>query len=232
MSLTSEQIAELQAKAAEADELRVRLAAVDSNKGKILDEKKGVQNELEKAQLELKEIKDKKKEEEGQLQELLDEARAAIKELEKRLADKDTEIAEIQTTAQKDRAKSDFLAEFGPSVFAPKQFWTLFKDSAIRRDGQTYVAVGGKEVPVKGLAEALRKDTEFSHHFKPSGPSGGMGSRASSQGSAADQSAAQGNPFLPGGSVTARIALKRENPDLAARLRAEAEAPEASRRQG
>ena len=40
MSLTPEQIADLQAKAAKAEELEQRLNALDGKKGEILDEKK------------------------------------------------------------------------------------------------------------------------------------------------------------------------------------------------
>jgi hypothetical protein len=233
MSLTQEQIAELQAKAAEADELKARLRALDSNKGEILNEKRSVQDQLKQAQDKLKEIEDKKKEEEGRLQELLDEARATIKELQKQLQDKDGEIVEIQTRAQKDKAKSDFFAEVG-GAFSPRQLWKLFKESAQNRDGVSYVTVNGKEVPVKGIEGVLRKDPEYSHNFKPSGSGGGMGGRASTGGGAASAGGAgsgESNPYIKG-NITERIRLQAEDPDLAAKLKQEAEAFHAPRRQG
>lgn len=233
MSLTQEQITELQAKAAEADELRERLKALDSNKGEILSEKRNVLAQLEQAQGRLKEIEDKQKEEQGKLRELLEEARTKIKNLEKQLQDKDGEIVEIQTRAQKDRAQSDFLAEVG-GAFSPKQVWRLFKESAQNRDGVTYVTVNGKEVPVKGIGEALRRDPEYAHHFKPSGSGGGVGGRASTGGGAASTGGAgsgESNPYIRG-NITERVRLQTEDPDLAAKLRREAEAYHASLRQG
>ena len=47
MSLTPEQIADLQAKAAKAEELEQRLNALDGKKGEILDEKKKLQNRID-----------------------------------------------------------------------------------------------------------------------------------------------------------------------------------------
>lgn len=218
MSLTPEQIAELQAKAAEAEQLKQRLAAVDGNKGEILEEKKKLLAELQQLKDQEEARKKKELEEQGKTAELLDQERkekeALLKEKE-RLEQEKLELAQERIN---DRLKSDFVSALAGEAFVPAQLWTLFASAVKDSNGKTVVNYKGAEVAPSELAAKLRNDPEYAYHFKPKQGAGGMGSRPSAGGTV-DLS---GNPYLPGGSVTQRIQLELEDPDMAAKLRAEA----------
>lgn len=223
MSLTPEQIADLQAKAARAEELEQRLDAVAGKKGEILDEKKKLQARIDELERAESDRKRKELEEQGQLQELLSEAREQIATLQKQLQDKDNEITEITTKRQRDKAQADFFAAVGAEAQAPKQLWTHFKETAQLRNDTLVVTFKGAEVPVSKLMGVLRQDPEWAYHTKPSGGSGGMNLRSNPNVSAAGSAHEGDNPWLTG-NITQRIALKLDNPELADKLKAEAEA--------
>ena len=221
MSLTPEEITALQAKAAKADELEQRLNAVDGKKGEILDEKKKLQARIDELLQKEKDRERKEMEEQGRLKELLDEAREQIAGLQKQLQDKETEIKEISTKSQRDKARADFLAAVSADAKAPKQLWDLLKNSAELQDGAVVVTFNGAKVPASELMAKVRQDPEWAHHAKPAGGNGGMGARGATA-TAANAGAITGNPWI-NGTLEERCALSLDNPDLAARLKAEAE---------
>lgn len=219
MTLTPEQIAELQAKAAKAEELEQRLAAVDGKKGEILDEKKQLQQRLK--ELEDKEELRKKKEleEQGKTAELLEQERKEREALQKQLEEKDQAIAKEKEQRIKDRVRADFLAVFNAGeVFQPEHAWGLLHSFVQDEEGKTVASVKGQRGSVAELAAKLREDAQYAYLFKPKGGAGGMGSRPAT-GGPIDTS---GNPYLAGGSLTKRIQLELDDPDLAAKLKAEA----------
>lgn len=219
MSLTPEEIAALQAKAAEADELKQRLAAVDGKKGEILDEKKQLQTRLQEL-LDKEDARKKKElEDEGRTAELLNQERKEKEDLKKQLEEKDKAIAEAEQKRVQDRLRSDFLAIFNANeVFQPDHTWGLLHSLVVDDDGKTVTVVGGQKGTVADLAGRLRKDAQYAYLFKPRGGVGGMGSRPA----VGDPIEVSGNPYLPGGNVTMRIDIEANNPDLAAKLKAEA----------
>jgi hypothetical protein len=223
MSLTPEQIADLQAKAARVDELEQRLNALDGKKGEVLDEKKKLQSRISEMEAAEAARKQKEMEEQGQLQELLNEARDQIKALHEQLKAKDTQITEITTKSQRDKARADFLAAVGAEAQAPKQLWTLFGEGAQLRDDVLVVKFKGIEVPASELMAKIRQDPEWAYHAKPAGGSGGMGAKSTPGAAAAGSASTGSNPWLTG-NITERIRLKVDNPELADKLMAEAEA--------
>jgi len=204
MELTAEQIAELQRKAAEAEDLRQQLAAVNGNKETILTEKKRVADEL-------KELKDKEAErvrkdleKKGEFEKLLKQANDNLEALRKENEEKDKAILEADTKRVEDRKRADFLAVFNAAeVFHPEHAWALLHSLVQDKNGKTIAVLDGR---------------------------GGMGSRPATGAPAASGGGIVTNPWLPGGNVTARIAIQQEDPDLAAKLKAEASA--AARGQG
>jgi hypothetical protein len=219
MTLTPEEIAALQERAARAEELEQRLAAVDGKKGEILDEKKQLQQQLKELQDREDARKKKELEEQGKTAELLERERKEKEELQKQIAEKDQAIQQAEEQRTKDRLRADFVAGVGSEAFAPMQLWALFQSAVQDKDGKTVVLFRGAEVTPGELAGKLRNDAEYAHHLKPRG-AGGMGSRPAS----GDPIEVSGNPYLPGGNVTQRITLELDNPDLAAKLKAEAAA--------
>lgn len=220
MSLTPEQIAELQAKANEADELRQRLAAVDGKKGEILDEKKQLQQQLQELRDREEARKKKELEEQGKTAELLEQERKEKEELRKLLEATEQAINEEKQQRVKDRVRADFISVFNAGeVFNPEHAWSLFNSLAADDEGKTVGVYQGRKVAIAELAAALRQDPQYAYVFKPRGASGGMGSRPAN-----GQVDVSANPYLPGGSLSQRIALELDNPDAAAKLKAEASA--------
>jgi hypothetical protein len=231
MSLTLEEIAELQRKAAEAEDLKQQLAALNGNKDAILAEKKKAADKLR--ELEEKEAARLKKEleEKGQFQELLKQANDNIEALRRQNEEKDKAILEADTKRVEDRKRADFLAVFNAAeVFHPEHAWALLHSLVQDRNGKTIAVLDGLEVGVADLAGKLRKNPQYAYLFKPQPGGGGMGSRPATGAPAASGGGIVTNPWLPGGNVTARIAIQQEDPDLAAKLKAEAGA--AARGQG
>lgn len=221
MSLTPEQIAELQAKAAKVEELESRLAAVDGKKGEILDEKKQLQQRLK--ELEDKEDARKKKdlEDQGKTAELLDQERKEREALQRQLEEKDQLIASEREQRTKDRVRADFLAVFNSGeVFQPEHAWGLLHSFANDEEGKTITTYKGQKVSPAELAGKLRQDPQYAYLFKPKGGSGGMGSKPA----IGESMETSGNPYLAGGSITKRIQLELDDPDLAAKLKTEASA--------
>ena len=231
MELTAEQIAELQRKAAEAEDLKQQLAAVNGNKDEILAEKKKAADKLR--ELEEKEAARLKKEleEKGQFQELLKQANDNIEALRKQNEEKDKAIAEADAKRVEDRKRADFLAVFNAAeVFHPEHAWALLHSLVQDKNGKTIAVLDGLEVGIADLAGKLRKNPQYAYLFKAQPGNSGMGSRPATGAPAASGGGIVTNPWLPGGNVTARIAIQQEDPDLAAKLKAEASA--AARGQG
>jgi hypothetical protein len=231
MELTAEQIAELQRKAAEAEDLKQQLAAVNGNKDEILAEKKKAADKLR--ELEEKEAARLKKEleEKGQFQELLKQANDNIEALRKQNEEKDKAIAEADAKRVEDRKRADFLAVFNAAeVFHPEHAWALLHSLVQDKNGKTIAVLDGLEVGIADLAGKLRKNPQYAYLFKAQPGNSGMGSRPATGAPAASGGGIVTNPWLPGGSTTARIAIQMEDPDLAAKLKAEASA--AARGQG
>jgi predicted RNase H-like nuclease (RuvC/YqgF family) len=224
MELTPEQITELQEKAKKADELEQRLAALDDNNGEILGEKKKLKQELQELRDREEARKKKELEEQNKTAELLEMERKEKEELRKEKEKLEQEKVELEKKRVEDRVRSDFLAIFSASeVFQPDHAWGLLHSLVEDDNGKTVVTHKGSKIGLTELREALRKDVQYAYLFKPKQAAGGMGSRPGA-GNPVDTS---GNPYLPGGSVTQRIQLEVEDPDLAAKLKAEASAARA-----
>jgi hypothetical protein len=224
MSLTTEQIAELQEKANKADALERRLAALDGNKGEILDEKRKLQDEV-RALREKEAAREKKElEDQNRTAELLEIERKEKEDLRKEKERLEQEKEELAQKRIEDRVRTDFLAIFsGAEVFQPDHAWGLLHSLVEDDNGKTVAKHRGAKIGLTELREALRKDVQYAYLFRPRQGAGGMGSKPAAGGSV-DTS---GNPYLPGGSVTQRIQLEVEDPDLAAKLKAEASAARA-----
>lgn len=219
MSLTPEEIAELQAKASKADELQERLNAVDGKKGEILDEKKQLQQRLKELQDADEARKKKDLEDQGKTAELLEQERKEKEALQKQLEEKDQLIAQEREQRVKDRVRADFVSVFGAGeVFQPDHAWGLLHSFVQDEDGKTVASFKGQRGTVAELAAKLRQDPQYAYLFKPKGAAGGMGSRPAG----GEPMGVSSNPYLPGGSLTKRIELELDNPDLAAKLKAEA----------
>lgn len=223
MTLTPEEIAALQEKAAKAEQLEQRLAALDGKKGEILDEKKQLQQQLQELQDAETARKTKELEEQQRYQELLEQTRKNNEELQKQLQEKEQAITAAQEQRVKDRVRSDFMAAVAADVFNPEHAWALFQAAAQDRDGKTIVAYKGAEISPSELLAKMRLDANLAYLCRPA-KKGGMGAPAGAPGGAPD---AISNPYIAG-NVTGQLLAEMDNPEEAARLKAEARAARAA----
>ena len=219
MTLTPEQIAELQEKADKADELEQRIAALAGNKQEVLDEKKQLQQRLKELEDADRARKQKELEDQGKLNELLEQARKNNEELQKQLEEKEQAISAVEQQRTKDRLRTDFMSGIAADVFKPEHLWPLFQAATADRDGKTVVTYKGAELSPSELPAKLRLDPDYAHHFRP-GKKGGMGAPTGAPGGGGDPVT---NPYLTS-NVTAQIAMQLENPEEAAKLQREARA--------
>jgi hypothetical protein len=219
--MTPEEIAALKAKADEADELKRRLDALDRNKDAILAEKKGQADRLKELEDQEAARKKKELEDDKRYQELLKQAEDEKEALRKERDEEKAAKAKVEEERVQDRLRADFLVVFNAGeVFHPEHTWSLLHSRVVDDAGKTFAIINGQRGTVADLANSLRKDPEYAYIFKPKGSGGGMGLRPAEGG----HGGAAENPFLPGGNVTAQIQMRATNPDLAARLQAEASA--------
>lgn len=219
MDLTADQIAELQAKAEEAEELRKRLEGLDKNKQQILDEHAKNKQRLKELEEAEKARKQKELEEQGKLQELLEAARRDAEEARKRAEDIEKEKLELAQQTVKQRMRSDFMAGAGAEFHNPEHAWGLFGGTVEDVDGKTRVTYKGSQVSPAEFVKRLRSDADYNYLLKPARKSG-MGA-AASVGSTPPESGI--NPFITG-NVTQQIKVQVDDPEEAAKLKAEAQA--------
>lgn len=141
---------------------------------------------------------------------------------EERFQEKQEREREQQgTTAAK--LKADAIAEFSKESYRirnPQQFWQLFGEGKIQRgeDGKLFIGNEYKKQSLSEYITQINEDEDNAHHFRPRGGSG--------SGTASGTSGGGKTPENPWASATFNLTkqgqLLKQNPELAARLKAEA----------
>lgn len=148
------------------------------------------------------------------------EARLKVIE-EERQAEKQQREREQQENAAA-QLKAAAIAELSKEshrIRNPEQFWRLFGDK-IQRDesGKLFVGDEYKQVAVADYVAQINEDEDNSHHFKPRGGSGSGTSTSTTGGGKTTV-----NPWAKATrNLTQQGQILRTNPELAARLKAEA----------
>lgn len=195
-----------------------------ANKDEILAEKKSLQDELSKTGKELADIKAKGGENpdlEARYRSLYEQDKA---EFQQRLEAIEAEREQEKQSALKERRDSAIISELSqPSygIINPKHFLKLHGDR-VELDpdtGELYVDMGDyKRQPVKNYVEDIAQRPDEQHLFKPKG---GKGNDSPGAGDGGGQPS--NNPWNPKTfNLTEQSRIFRDNPALAARLKAEA----------
>lgn len=226
MSLTPEQIAELQAKANLADQLQKSVQALEANREELLAEKANQRQRLEQLTAQEQERETKRLQEEGNYKELLEMANNTIADLKRQLEEKDKDIEKTKQMQIQDQIRADFASQFNPAeLFDSKGAWATIQawgyEFKKAENGQTVAVINGQQFALADLKAKLRSSQDSAWLFRPS--NNAMGGMSARPGQAAEGGASPANPYLPGGKLTDRLQLEIEDPDLAARMRAEAE---------
>lgn len=141
---------------------------------------------------------------------------------DERKAEKDQREQE-QQEAIAAKLKAEAIAEFSKEshrIRNPEQFWRLFGEGKIQRDQSGKLFIGDEHNPLSlsDYIAQINEDPDNSHHFKPKGGSGsGTGVSSGGSGKVTD------NPWKQGSfNLTRQGKIMQQNPELAARLKAEA----------
>ena len=110
MELTPEQIADLQRRADEADELKQRLEAIAGNKKDILDEHAKTKQRLRELEEAEKARKQKELEEQGKLKELLEAARRDAEDARKEREDALKAAEQLNQERVKESIPANFMS--------------------------------------------------------------------------------------------------------------------------
>jgi hypothetical protein len=125
-----------------------------------------------------------------------------------------------------DQIKADFASQFNSAeLFDSKGAWATIQawgyEFKKTENGQTVAVANGQQFALADLKAKLRSAQDSAWLFRPSNNAmGGMSARPNQT---AEGGAPLANPYLPGGKLTDRLQLEIEDPDLAARMRAEAD---------
>jgi hypothetical protein len=149
------------------------------------------------------------------------EQRLKAIEDERKAEKEQAERQQKETSAAK--LKAEAISEFSKESYRirnPEQFWRLFGEGKIQRDesGKLYFGDEYKQVSVSEYINQINEDTDNAHHFKPKGGSGsGTGAGTGNGGKVTV------NPWKKETrNLTQQGQILRTNPELAARLKAEA----------
>lgn len=226
MSLTPEQIAELQVKANLADQLQKSVQALEANREELLAEKANQRQRLEQLTAQEQERETKRLQEEGNYKELLEMANNTIADLKRQLEEKDKDIEKTKQMQIQDQIRADFASQFNSAeLFDSKGAWATIQawgyEFTKAQNGQTVAVINGQQFALADLKAKLRSSPDSAWLFRPS--NNAMGGMSARPGQTTEGGAPPTNPYLPGGRLSDRLQLEIEDPDLAARMRTEAE---------
>lgn len=204
----------LQDKLAEAE---ASLSAVVKKKEEILDEKKKLQQKIDSDYVSKEKMDETVRNSDND----------KIKNLEKRVEQLTEGYNQVKKDAEQRAQKlkeqsinSAIISEFGDVCHNPKEFAAILKYQglAVTNDkGEPCILDEGKEITVKEFREKAVGNDKLAHHFKP------VGSRGTGYSHSSSTTGTGANPFSKTHwNITKQMELMKKNPQLAARLKKEA----------
>ena len=157
-------------------------------------------------------------EDQGAYKDLWTEAKRTVSERDATIVELRAQLATTNEKAEQERLKAAVTSQLSrANAVNPQQLYQLLAPQ-LRLDDQGNAAVlsGGVEQPVGEYLANLKHAPEWQHHFGASSEARGMGSTTSSV------TPGRENPYR-NGNLTEAIILERDNPDLAAALKKEAQ---------
>jgi len=229
-SVTDEQSAEsvTQQRAAESDDpnlLRQKLELVQQDsrrKGevnkKMLQQVEDLQRQIADLQANSKKQKEAKLQEQGEYLPLWKEATATNSQLQEQIAQLQREKEEMAAAHQQATIQARAVSAFQQAgVQQSEHMYALLKDKLRLKDGSVVALDGGVETDLGSFLNNLKApDSQFAYMFAGSGARG-MGS----SGSTPVSTGGGDNPYVSK-NFTKIVELEATNPELAARLKAQA----------
>ena len=202
-------------------ELLNKIALLEANNKKLLNEKKNASASVEDLQRQISDLQQSQQKakqsqlaEQGEYKTLWSEATTTVSSLQDEIAQLKTQLEEKDVAFQQQQIKASALNALSQSgVVNPEQAFSLLKENLRLKDGAPIALAGGVEVPLQQHLESLRTPgSGWEHHFASSGARG--------MSAAGSSSSTNGQKAWGSMSLSERIQLEMDNAPLAAQLKA------------
>ena len=202
-------------------ELLNKIALLEANNKKLLNEKKNASASVEDLQRQISDLQTNQQKakqnqlaESGEFKTLWQDATTTVSSLQDEIAQLKTQLQEKDVAFQQQQIKASALNALSQSgVVNPDQAFSLMKENLRLKDGVPIALAGGVEVPLQQHLESLRTPgSGWEHHFAGSGARGMSAAGSSSSSNGQKSWASMG--------LMERIKLEEENPALAGQLKA------------
>jgi len=229
MSDTNEMnpVGEAQQPVAAQPDLSSQLELLKAKNAELIGEKRKVSQTVEELQKQIAELQDStqkakqsKLAEQGEFQTLWKEATATNATLQEQIAQLQRQLEEKDAAYQQQTIQARAVSAFQQAgVQQSEHMYALLKDKLRLKDGAVVALDGGVETDLGQFLNNLKSpDSQFAYMFAGSGARG-MGA----SGSTPSSTSGRDNPYVSK-NFTEMIRLETENPELAARLKAQAAA--------
>jgi len=218
-------VGEAQQPVAGQNDLAAQLELLKAKNAELIGEKRKVGQTVEELQKQIAELqansqkaKQSKLAEAGEFQTLWKEATSTNATLQERIAQLEKEKEEMASAHQQTTIQARAVSAFQQAgVQQSEHMYALLKDKLRLKDGAVVALDGGVETELGQFLNNLRSpDSQFAYMFAGSGARG-MGA----SGSSPSMASGQNNPYVTK-SFAEIVKLEMENPELAARLKAQA----------
>ena len=202
-------------------ELLNKIALLEANNKKLLNEKKNASASVEDLQRQISDLQNNQQKakqsqlaEAGEFKTLWQDATGTVSTLQDEIAQLKQQLQEKDVAFQQQQIKASALNALSQSgVVNPDQAFSLLKENLRLKDGVPIALAGGVEVPLQQHLESLRAPgSGWEHHFAGSGARGMSAAGSSSSSNGQKSWASMG--------LMERIKLEEENPALAGQLKA------------
>ena len=218
-------VGEAQPPVAAQPDLAAQLELLKAKNAELIAEKQKVKSNFDEMQKQIAELqsqstkqKQAKLAEAGEFQQLWKDATATVADKEKRISELEQQLEQKDAAYQQQTIQARAVSAFQQAgVQQSEHMYALLKDKLRLKDGSVVALDGGVETDLGQYLNNLRSpDSQFAYMFSGSGARG-MGT----VGSTPTTSAGGANPYVTK-NFTEIVRLETENPELAARLKAQA----------
>ena len=202
-----------------------RIRLLEAKNAELIVEKQNTSAKFDAMQKQIRDLenlqskaKQSKLEKQGEFESLWKEAQGTVADREKRISELEQQLESEKTATQQQSIKAQAVNAFQQAgVQQPEHMYALHQDRLRMNDDQLMVLDGGVQKPFGDFVNALKSpDSQFAYMFQGSGAKG-----MSSVGSTPSSTGGQENPYITR-NFSAVVKLEAENPELAARFKAQA----------
>jgi len=196
-----------------------------AHNAQLIDEKQKVSAKFDVMQKQIRDLenlqskqKQSKLEKQGEFESLWKEAQGTVAQRDQRISELENQLDSERSATQQQSIKAKAVNAFSQAgVTQPEHMYALHQDR-LRMNGNDLVVLnGGVQEPLNSFVDGLKSpDSQFAYMFASSGAKG-MGAVGSTPSSIGGQE----NPYITR-NFSAAVKLEAENPELAARFKAQA----------